>query len=267
MKLLFTILTILFTLHNLQAQGGDYGSLAIDAINGNQYGWAINYDTQAEANQKALSECQKNGGNQCHTVLWFKGGCAAYVVEPGNPSLYGWGAADNRAEAERIAKQEARSRGASDLVVRVWGCNDNKLQSSEAELPSLQGTYVLHFSKAESDKKIYISTIYFQPNVEKRAGDSWSWTSDASQMMTPKATSFSHQVTEDLNDYLTKNEIKKLNLYNKNIDWEGASEFKYLKSSLDMTDMQARKEKMNSLREQLIEAGRNDGLNVVNIEL
>jgi len=85
--------------------------------------------------------------------------------------------------------------------------------------------------------------------------------------MTTKATSFSHQVTEDLNDYLTKNEIKKLNLYNKNIDWEGASEFKYLKSSLDMTDMQARKEKMNSLREQLIEAGRNDGLNVVNIEL
>ena len=267
MKLLFTILTILFTLHNLQAQGGDYGSLAIDAINGNQYGWAINYDTQAEANQKALSECQKNGGNQCHTVLWFKGGCAAYVVEPGNPSLYGWGAADTRAEAERIAKQEARSRGASDLVVRVWGCNDNKLQSSEAELPSVQGTYVLHFSKAESDKKIYISTIYFQPNVVKRAGDSWSWTSDASQMMTPKATSFSHQVTEDLNDYLTKNEIKKLNLYNKNIDWEGASEFKYLKSSLDMTDMQARKEKMNSLREQLIEAGRNDGLTVVTINL
>jgi len=51
------------------------------------------------------------------------------------------------------------------------------------------------------------------------------------------------------------------------VDWEGASEFKYLKSSLDMTDMQARKEKMNSLREQLVEAGRKDGLTVVTINL
>jgi hypothetical protein len=249
------------------AQNGDYGSLAIDAINGNQYGWAINYDTQTEANRKALSECQKNGGNQCHTVLWFKGGCAAYVVEPGNPSLYGWGVANTQAAAERIAKQEARARGGSDLVVRVWGCNDNKLQSSEAALPSVQGTYVLHFSKAESDKKMFVSTIYYQPNVVKRNGGSWSWTNDAAQKMTPQATSFSHQVTENLTSYLTKAEIKKLGLYNTNIDWEGASEFKYLKSSLDMTDMQARKEKMNKLREQLFEAGRNDGLTIVEISL
>jgi hypothetical protein len=267
MKLLFTILTILFTLHNLQAQNSDYGSLAIDAINGKQYGWAINYDTQAEANQKALSECQKNGGNQCHTVLWFKGGCAAYVVEPGNSSLYGWGAADTQAEAERIAKQEARSRGASDLVVRVWGCNGNKLQSSEAELPSVQGTYVLHFSKAESDKKIFISNIFFLPNVVTRTGTTWSWTSDASQILTPKATDFYDQIEEDLYGYLTKEQRKKVLTRNTNVDWEGASEFKYLKSSLDMTDMQARKEKMNSLREQLVEAGRKDGLTVVTINL
>jgi hypothetical protein len=125
MKHFLTFLTIVFTMNMAKAQNSEYGSLAIDATNGNQYGWAVSYDTKAEANKKAISECQKNGGNQCHTVLWFKGGCAVYVVERGNPSLYGWGAADTRAEAERIAKQEARARGASDLVVRVWGCNDN----------------------------------------------------------------------------------------------------------------------------------------------
>jgi len=267
MKQVFTILIVLLTIQSTKAQTGDYGSLAIDAINGNQYGWAVNFDTQAEANKKALSECQKNGGNDCHTVLWFKGGCAAYVVDRDSASLYGWGAANTQAEAERIAKQEARARGGSDLVVRVWGCNDDILQSSDSEMPGMQGTYVLHFSKSESDKKAYISNIYFQPNVVKKTGDSWSWTSDAAQIMTPNATGFYDKVEEDSYGYLTKEERKKVLTRNPNVDWEGVSEFKYLKSSLNITDMQKRRDKIEAVKQQLIDASNNDGLEIITINL
>lgn len=267
MKQLFTLLIVLSTIHSTTAQDGDYGSLAIDATNGNQYGWAINYDTQVEANRKALAECQKNGGNQCHTVLYFKGGCAAYVVDRDSASLYGWGAANTQAEAEGIAKQEARARGGSNLVVRVWGCNSNTLQSSDSETPLIQGTYVLHYSKSDSDKKAYISNIFFQPNVVRKNGESWSWTSDASQILSPIATDFYDQIEEDIYGYLSKEERNKVLTRNSNVDWEGVSEFKYLKSSLPMTDMSARKDKINSVKEQLIDAARNDGFTIVNITL
>lgn len=67
--------------------------------------------------------------------------------------------------------------------------------------------------------------------------------------------------------YLTKEGRNKVLTRNSNVDWEGVCKFKYLKSSRDMTDMQERKEKMISLKEQLIEASEKDGLTVVTINL
>ncbi len=101
------------------AQGDKHGSLAIDQNNGDLYGWAIDYDTQSEADARALSEC---GRDVCRIVLRFAGGCGAYAVERGNPTLYGWGTSSTRAAAESRALAEARNRGGRNLVIRVWGC-------------------------------------------------------------------------------------------------------------------------------------------------
>jgi hypothetical protein len=104
---------------NAIAQGDRYGSLTIDANNGERYGWAIDYQTQSEADARSLREC---GQSVCHTVLRFAGGCGAYVVERGNPTLYGWGTASTRGAAESRALEEGRIRGGRNLLIRVWGC-------------------------------------------------------------------------------------------------------------------------------------------------
>ena len=69
-KLLFAIILMIGALTTAQAQ---YASLAIDQRAGQRYGWAVNYETQASADKRALDECQKSGGN-CHVVLRFEGG-------------------------------------------------------------------------------------------------------------------------------------------------------------------------------------------------
>lgn len=102
-----------------EAQRYKQGALAIDRNDGERYGWAIDYSSQSEADERALREC----GEGCRIVLRFSEGCGAYVVERGNPTLYGWGTHTTRAAAEARARQEARDRGGVDLVLRVWGCN------------------------------------------------------------------------------------------------------------------------------------------------
>ena len=88
-----------------------YGALAIDRGNGFYYGWAIDSPTLAEAEKKAIEECNNKGG-KCTVVLSFSGaGCAAYRFITGNVGMgYGWGLALTKEEADVKAKKECAER-------------------------------------------------------------------------------------------------------------------------------------------------------------
>ena len=102
-----------------------FGALAIDRSNGFYYGFSYDYATLAEAEQKAIEECSKKGGN-CSVVLSFSGtGCAAYRTIDGKAgTAYGWGFAKTKEEADAIAMKEAlkRSNGVNPSNF-VWSCN------------------------------------------------------------------------------------------------------------------------------------------------
>ena len=97
------------------------GALAIDARQGDQWGWAVDYETAAAARDVALREC----GSGCSVVLTFER-CGAYAVDQDAASTaVGWGQSYASSSAAReTALRECRSRGGgSGCVVRVWGCN------------------------------------------------------------------------------------------------------------------------------------------------
>ena len=97
------------------------GALAIDARQGDQWGWAVDYETMAAAREMALREC----GSGCSVVLTF-GRCAAYAADQdADGTAVGWAQSYASASAAReAALRECRSRGGgSGCVVRVWGCN------------------------------------------------------------------------------------------------------------------------------------------------
>ena len=52
------------------------GALAIDERQGDQWGWAVDYETASAAQERALGEC----GAGCSVVLTF-GRCAAYAAD------------------------------------------------------------------------------------------------------------------------------------------------------------------------------------------
>jgi uncharacterized protein (TIGR02145 family) len=102
-----------------------FGALAIDRTNGFYYGWSYDYATLAEAENKAVEECNKKGGS-CSVVLSFSGaGCAAYRTIDGSVGMaYGWGLAKTKEEADAIAIQECLKRSNGKPANNfVWGCN------------------------------------------------------------------------------------------------------------------------------------------------
>ena len=52
------------------------GALAVDERQGDQWGWAVDYETASAAQERALGEC----GADCSVVLTF-GRCAAYAAD------------------------------------------------------------------------------------------------------------------------------------------------------------------------------------------
>ena len=92
------------------------GALAIDEGQGDQYGWAVDYETAGAAGQRALSEC----GSGCSVVLIFAR-CAAYAVDQdAGSTVYGWAESYvSAAGARQRALAECGSRG-SGCTVRVW---------------------------------------------------------------------------------------------------------------------------------------------------
>ena len=102
-----------------------FGALAIDRSNGFYYGWSFDYATLAEAENKAIEECNAKGGN-CTVVLSYSGtGCAAYRTIDGEVgTAFGWGLAKTKAEADAIATKEClnRSNGITPNKF-VYSCN------------------------------------------------------------------------------------------------------------------------------------------------
>ena len=97
------------------------GALAIDESRGDQYGWAVDYETSAAARAVALREC----GAGCSVVLTFAR-CGAYAADQdADSTAVGWAESfDSAAAARQAALSECSSRGGgSGCTVRAWGCN------------------------------------------------------------------------------------------------------------------------------------------------
>ena len=96
------------------------GALAIDERQGDQYGWAVDYETMGSARAAALREC----GAGCLVVLTFER-CAAYAADQDADSTgFGWAESySSSGAAQQAALGECSSRGGSGCLVRVWGCN------------------------------------------------------------------------------------------------------------------------------------------------
>ena len=103
------------------------GALAIDERQGDEWGWAVDYETAAAARRTALREC----GPGCSVVLTF-GRCAAYAADQdADSSAVGWAESYASADgARRAALTACGSRGGSRCIVRVWGCNGTVVEEN-----------------------------------------------------------------------------------------------------------------------------------------
>ena len=123
MKVILGLFTVVCTASSAAGQT-PVGALAIDERQGDQYGWAVNYETVGAAGRRALSVC----GSGCSVVLTFER-CAAYAVDQdAGSTVYGWAESyGSAAGARQRALDECGSRG-SGCTVRVWGCNGHVVE-------------------------------------------------------------------------------------------------------------------------------------------
>ena len=114
------VLCVLVWMASSAAAQTPVGALAIDERQGDQYGWAVDYETMGSAQAAALREC----GSGCSVVLTFAR-CAAYAADQAADSTaVGWAESYSSSSAARqAALGECSSRGGSGCIVRVWGCN------------------------------------------------------------------------------------------------------------------------------------------------
>ena len=242
---------------------GQNASLAIDRKAGDHYGWAINYTTQAEADEIALAECEKNGAN-CSIVLRFTGGCGAYVVERGNDSLYGWGTANTKTEAQNRAMQEANAIGGKNLVVRVWGCNSDELIKYEEVAPTVKGVYFFHFTYAQDENRCFVTDALYQPGAAIKNGDAWTWSNNARQQMIPVADQWMDAVEEDLYGYL--GDLKDKAITRKELDWAGQNEIDKDNDAINLSNSE-RKKRIEGGIESVKNLCANQGAKLVHVQV
>ena len=149
--------------NKIKPAASKFGALAIDRSNGFYYGWSFDYATLAEAEQKAIEECNAKGGN-CTTVLSYSGsGCAAYrTIADNTGTAFGWGLAKTKEAADVIATAEClkRSNGTTSTNF-VWSCNSANTgalkeiynASDEIEMPVKVG------SQTWSSRNLDVSTF------------------------------------------------------------------------------------------------------------
>ena len=113
------LFALVYTMSSAAAQT-PVGALAVDERQGDQYGWAVDYETAAAAQAAALREC----GGGCRVVLTFNR-CAAYAVDQdADNTAVGWAESfASSSSAQQAALSECNSRGGTGCIVRVWGCN------------------------------------------------------------------------------------------------------------------------------------------------
>ena len=119
-KLLTTIGALAASLLTMECLAA--GALAVDERQGDQWGWAIDYDTQAEADAHALRQC----GQGCAIVARFNNTCMAFAADQARGSTaYGHGRAHTSGLAQTNALRFCRQHGGtnSTCVVRAWGCD------------------------------------------------------------------------------------------------------------------------------------------------
>ena len=110
---------LVYTMSSAAAQP-PVGALAVDERQGDQYGWAVDYETAGAAQAAALREC----GGGCRVVLTFAR-CAAYAADQdADSTAVGWAESfASSSSAQQAALSECSSRGGTGCIIRVWGCN------------------------------------------------------------------------------------------------------------------------------------------------
>ncbi|MFN3571072.1 MAG: DUF4189 domain-containing protein [Polaromonas sp.] len=108
------------------------GSLAIDTLQGEKYGFSFNHPSIDQADARAMREC----GADCSVVMRFRAECAAYAADQARGSnAYGWGTGATSGAVQQRALSECRAKGGSSCKVRAWGC-DAAASSSAQDAPS-----------------------------------------------------------------------------------------------------------------------------------
>jgi hypothetical protein len=125
-------LTLLLILALAGGQAMAAGTLAIDTLQGEKYGFSFNHPSIDQADARAMREC----GGDCSVVLRFRAECAAYSADQAKGSnAYGWGTGATSAIVQARANSECRARGGSSCKVRAWGC-DAATSSPAQDAPS-----------------------------------------------------------------------------------------------------------------------------------
>jgi hypothetical protein len=114
------------------AQAMAAGSLAIDTLQGEKYGFSFNHPSIDQADARALREC----GGDCSVVLRFRAECGAYAADQAKGSnAYGWATGATSSAVQQRANSECRAKGGSSCKVRAWGC-DAAASSPAQDAPS-----------------------------------------------------------------------------------------------------------------------------------
>ena len=98
-----------------------FGSIYFSQATG-AHGYSLDYDTQYQAEQRALNECLGAGGTDCVRATWFRNACGALAVGDGR----GWGShwGNNRRGAEINALNTCDRNTSGCRIVR-WVCTRN----------------------------------------------------------------------------------------------------------------------------------------------
>lgn len=96
-------------------RAGAIGAIAVDKDDSGTepaYGYAINYETRAEAERAAVGYCEDYGGDNCQAVVWFEG-CGAYA---NSRRYYGYGWGRTKQEAKDKALEMCSSNSCRIVV-------------------------------------------------------------------------------------------------------------------------------------------------------
>lgn len=148
------------------------GSLAIDTLQGKEYGFSFNHATFALSDERAKREC----GSDCSVIENFENQCAAFAADQTTGSnVYGWSQGASDTIVQQRALSECRNHGGSSCIVRAWGCDTMKatdkktaaLKSSKPTNPvfTMLGEWEVDYATTEGD--IANGTL----RVNKRVGN------------------------------------------------------------------------------------------------